>query len=127
MGGVSIHAPRVGRDYILEYKSGIEELFQSTRPVWGATERAERARTESRVSIHAPRVGRDWAYHPPGTQRIVSIHAPRVGRDSGNREYAGDFYEFQSTRPVWGATYGSQDMDVRERFQSTRPVWGATY
>ena len=35
--------------------------------------------------------------------------------------------QFQSTRPVWGATVLPQELVVREnRFQSTRPVWGAT-
>ena len=57
-------------------------LFQSTRPVWGATIRTARKTTTSTISIHAPRVGRDYTttLSPTGT------------------------YKFQSTRPVWGAT-----------------------
>ena len=35
------------------------KVFQSTRPVWGATEAVEVPRFEVEVSIHAPRVGRD--------------------------------------------------------------------
>ncbi len=80
--GVSIHAPRVGRD---------ERYAKGNVPA-------------SIVSIHAPRVGRDvqrwcWRIHyhsfnpraPRGARRTrknrllndehVSIHAPRVGRD----------------------------------------------
>ena len=34
--------------------------------------------------------------------------------------------EFQSTRPVWGATVQSGDIHHARWFQSTRPVWGAT-
>ena len=35
--------------------------------------------------------------------------------------------EFQSTRPVWGATRLSGGvLHLVEPFQSTRPVWGAT-
>ena len=35
--------------------------------------------------------------------------------------------EFQSTRPVWGATRTLPGRSPRKtRFQSTRPVWGAT-
>ena len=34
-------------------------LFQSTRPVWGATLTARRWPTDGKISIHAPRVGRD--------------------------------------------------------------------
>ena len=36
--------------------------------------------------------------------------------------------QFQSTRPVWGATRGAPYQRCRRaRFQSTRPVWGATH
>ena len=34
--------------------------------------------------------------------------------------------EFQSTRPVWGATISAEELDLTALFQSTRPVWGAT-
>ena len=34
---ISIHAPRVGRDFDILRKKVIAYLFQSTRPVWGAT------------------------------------------------------------------------------------------
>ena len=57
-------------------------VFQSTRPVWGAT--------------HSPA-------SDPGCARI-SIHAPRVGRDSSFRRCPCTAAAFQSTRPVWGAT-----------------------
>ena len=59
------------------------ELFQSTRPVWGATPSARVVDQKCRISIHAPRVGRD--VDQSGLARVVhasiSIHAPRVGRD----------------------------------------------
>ena len=80
------------------------DVFQSTRPVWGATGKVMASGFLSKVSIHAPRVGRDGsrrtAASPPisfnprapcGARRgpvkapvavdAVSIHAPRVGRD----------------------------------------------
>ncbi len=56
-------------------------MFQSTRPVWGATN-AER-RDDNAIT--------------------VSIHAPRVGRDALGDTFARP-PSFQSTRPVWGAT-----------------------
>ena len=101
---ISIHAPRVGRDRLraqknlccghfnprapcgarrrARLKNRLRHLFQSTRPVWGATAiRGARARAEA-ISIHAPRVGRDKGR---GENLVVtldiSIHAPRVGRD----------------------------------------------
>ena len=80
-------------------------VFQSTRPVWGAT--------------HSPA-------SDPGCARI-SIHAPRVGRDSSFRRCPCTAAAFQSTRPVWGATTRTTGRACRHgQFQSTRPVWGAT-
>ena len=45
---------------------------------------------------------------------FISIHAPRVGSDSRNRWQINVTNEFQSTLPVWGATYESirTDTDV---------------
>jgi len=49
-----------------------------------------------------------------------------VGRDLGADAPMTQENQFQSTRPVWGATEG-QDVDTLPTpFQSTRPVWGAT-
>ena len=101
---VSIHAPRVGRDKE-EFRFDVKRrsfnprapcgarripctreeralLFQSTRPVWGATHGQMVASLWFGVSIHAPRVGRDNGMHLKTMNIFVSIHAPRVGRDS---------------------------------------------
>ena len=56
---ISIHAPRVGRDAAAAAAEASEKAFQSTRPVWGATDGAAIATVEDGISIHAPRVGRD--------------------------------------------------------------------
>ena len=80
--GISIHAPRVGRDLDVAHSLGIAKAFQSTRPVWGATRFRRGHRQLPEISIHAPRVGRDEE-----TQKLVERGAL-----------------FQSTRPVWGAT-----------------------
>ena len=80
---ISIHAPRMGRDQPPEADEA---------PRW-------------QISIHAPRMGRD-----PGAQprrpwpRGISIHAPRMGRDVPRFTKSLRHNEFQSTRPVWGAT-----------------------
>ena len=57
---ISIHAPRVGRDAVEINFSTYVELFQSTRPVWGATTNGVNLCMTSKISIHAPRVGRDF-------------------------------------------------------------------
>ena len=57
-------------------------LFQSTRPVWGATMKYFSNIHTLDISIHAPRVGRDRNVHSKLRYVLISIHAPRVGRDS---------------------------------------------
>ena len=169
---ISIHAPRMGRDthssrprayrryfnprapygarlpqYFLMLSSPI---FQSTRPVWGATHVFMIPICTIRISIHAPRMGRDIdlifigssAPHfnpraPYGARlrhfliyynhKKISIHAPRMGRDCMTLLTALTSRLFQSTRPVWGATLVSLSRLMQKyKFQSTRPVWGAT-
>ena len=123
---ISIHAPRVGSDEvdqkILAWQShfnprspcgerpegapalSIKLKFQSTLPVWGATNRSVRKPTHHQISIHAPRVGSDELHReraacrryfnprsPCGERQFeelsmarnlnISIHAPRVGSD----------------------------------------------
>ena len=102
---ISIHAPRVGSDYLFVQRAGM-----------------------SIISIHAPRVGSDpradrsifyqhLHFNPrspcgerPHRQPVkvsahgISIHAPRVGSDWGWKCRSTSSSEFQSTLPVWGAT-----------------------
>ena len=57
-------------------------LFQSTLPVWGATDIHWSGRRRTYISIHAPRVGSDFTHlFQPGGLKNISIHAPRVGSD----------------------------------------------
>ena len=60
---ISIHAPRVGRDAKASLRRFISSLFQSTRPVWGATTLRTALSHIKGISIHAPRVGRDVKNH----------------------------------------------------------------
>ena len=102
------------------------ELFQSTRPVWGATPSARVVDQKCRISIHAPRVGRDCNFRRGRPEHQISIHAPRVGRDQLMSAVPRLSTGFQSTRPVWGATSSFWLLFHSSAFQSTRPVWGAT-
>ena len=101
---ISIHAPRAGRDpsasvsragrwnfnprapcgarLVTSTYSDAATLFQSTRPVRGAT----------------PMIPNK----PVGDK--ISIHAPRAGRDLGSSALIPSLSRFQSTRPVRGAT-----------------------
>ena len=78
--------------------------FQSTLPVWGATETPRFVERHLGISIHAPRVGSDLQLAPVGLYSRISIHAPRVGSDVDVLFTAVIFVVFQSTLPVWGAT-----------------------
>ena len=105
----------------------LQNLFQSTLPVWGATEVLTQYTGTDVISIHAPRVGSDFCYakrlnltrdfnprSPCGERRRpgdsdragknISIHAPRVGSDQDFVIKAPAPAPFQSTLPVWGAT-----------------------
>ena len=101
-GGISIHAPRVGRDTQHTKTIVYKAQFQSTRPVWGATQRnLQTARLNLLISIHAPRVGRD--------QAIVDLAKLLTE-------------QFQSTRPVWGATFvGSLKLEAASDFNPRAP------
>ena len=57
--GISIHAPRVGGDSIYSLNNPVVPLFQSTPPVWGATDYLNKTIEQTNISIHAPRVGGD--------------------------------------------------------------------
>ena len=99
------------------------DLFQSTRPVWGATHcPADTKQTEWYFNPRAP----CGARHPKTLYSLppfdISIHAPRVGRDSTSYLYYTILYGFQSTRPVWGATMvKALEADDKEYFNPRAP------
>ena len=57
------------------------------------------------ISIHAPRVGSDQKLEIDYKAVRISIHAPRVGSDVEQISKAFGLPIFQSTLPVWGATF----------------------
>ena len=108
---VSIHAPRAGRDpwgapgwistgsFNPRAPCGARRgfldaplcfcMFQSRRPVRGATLLGGQQTRQHNVSIHAPRAGRDYARSNAPDTATVSIHAPRAGRDHEPRRGKG--------------------------------------
>ncbi len=101
--------------------------FQSTRPVRGATFHLREPRSTSEFQSTRPVRGATRPRSPPGCRRrsfnprapcgarrlgdhhealgvLVSIHAPRAGRDGVEGEDVRPRFQFQSTRPVRGAT-----------------------
>ena len=163
---VSIHAPRAGRDVgadgARDISSGFNprapcgarrgpqfddivlDMFQSTRPVRGATNHWRRWGRRRRVSIHAPRAGRDAHIgysirHDAGFQSTrpvrgatypgrastpkckVSIHAPRAGRDITTRTGEASCGKFQFTRPHGARPQVLPVLILYSSFQFTRP------
>ena len=79
---ISIHAPRMGRDEALLGCCRETAAFQSTHPVRGATRRGGRCRPARRYFNPRTPCGARRRYAGILSQRgTISIHAPRVGRD----------------------------------------------
>ena len=102
------------------------EVFQSTRPVRGATMIHFAWDNPRDVSIHAPRAGRD--FYPSCMGDVDTGFNPRAPCGARQAVYLGgnDEMAFQSTRPVRGATLICWIDVMIHLFQSTRPVRGAT-
>ena len=102
---ISIHAPLAGRDVLFFSHAIVDALFQSTRPLRGATARLAALPT------------------------IMSNFNPRAPRGArlDSMDTAVKRLQFQSTRPSRGATAGALLRLSRHlRFQSTRHSRGAT-
>ena len=83
--------------------------------------------TRSHFNPRSPCGERQLHFISKEVLRRISIHAPRVGSDSVRLPVCLESGQFQSTLPVWGATFvGGLPLRTREEFQSTLPVWGAT-
>ena len=77
------------------------------------------------ISIHAPRVGSDLHRITAGLVDLaISIHAPRVGSDEIVLASSTSGSTFQSTLPVWGATYQTRAYENFERDFNPRSPCG---
>ena len=145
---VSIHAPRAGRDLVIEttqvsptsfnpraprgarllsLETNLEELlFQSTRPARGATSQWTTGGIYQRVSIHAPRAGRDPTR--PGSLRRSAGFNPRAPRGARRRSSSmpSPRTRFNPRAPRGARPPFSVGMAGMDQFQSTRPARGAT-
>ena len=99
---ISIHAPLAGRDFFFGFRILPAPLFQSTRPLRGAT-----------ISFVGSCVSTS-----------ISIHAPLAGRDKRVADAATSTDVFQSTRPLRGATKMTEK-EFLERYFNPRAPCGA--
>ena len=102
---ISIHAPHTGRDHGLQRQLLRQEGFQSTRPIRGATPFLYTLPLPRLYfNPRAPYGARLQAVAHHGQLFDISIHAPHTGRDRCLAYNEGQCSEFQSTRPIRGAT-----------------------
>ena len=103
---ISIHAPHTGRDsYSRPDRSGTPP-FQSTRPIRGATPAGPVRRSCRRYfNPRAPYGARRKIQIKNAGKSIISIHAPHTGRDPTKDANRAADKQFQSTRPIRGATH----------------------
>ena len=101
---ISIHAPHAGRDKTTHIKITTSSLFQSTRPMRGATSARVPTAHPELISIHAPHAGRDkvGTYDNVGGY-IISIHAPHAGRDAFTVKIIRDIFSYFNPRAPCGA------------------------
>ena len=64
-----------------KWESDLDNKFQSTRPMRGATRDSFNRQVRVGISIHAPHAGRDILAYNKSIKRGISIHAPHAGRD----------------------------------------------
>ena len=130
--------------------AAVSILFQSTRPLRGATSSAMPSTRTIMISIHAPLAGRDLGLGLDAAQLFISIHAPLAGRDDvmmhvchvlgfisihaplAGRDAVPTFRIFSTAWISIHAPLAGRDgratascRHCRE-FQSTRPLRGAT-
>ncbi len=134
-----------------EYRHSADGAISIHTPLAGARlQRRPQGRSGDHISIHAPLAGRDHdgercvhrlrhfnprapcGARPENRQKgcyraAISIHAPLAGRDEYDRaKFTPQYFRFQSTRPLRGATPKPPEHYSTLLFQSTRPLWGAT-
>ena len=124
---ISIHASRMGCDFDYIPITHIPR-FQSTHPVWDATVGGLGAEGDFSISIHASRMGCD----PPHSswlraRRLISIHASRMGCDRGRKRRNLPDRDFNPRIPYGMRLYADSLPAIDLVFQSTHPVWDATY
>ena len=119
---ISIHAPHAGRDVILNPIPQEVALFQSTRPMRGATISLTLRRSAALYFNPRAPCGRDrWPSPAPTSTENFNPRAP-CGRDCSTSFLLLLAFGFQSTRPVRARLRYRMACGSSSPFQSTRPV-----
>ena len=101
--------------------------FQSTHPVWDATSKRRFDYPRIVISIHASRMGCDPCLQSQMVNtKAISIHASRMGCDLSMRLRSRFSAHFNPRIPYGMRPCGSGRHDAKKGFQSTHPVWDVT-
>ena len=123
---ISIHAPRAGRDTAACRFPISLTLISIHAPRAGRDRLCPCAGRVPLISIHAPRAGRDFTSRAILARDTISIHAPRAGRDAGYPRFRGGLRNFNPRAPCGARPEQKSYIRALKEFQSTRPVRGAT-
>ena len=107
-------------------KAAVVFEFQSTRPMRGATKAVFPELPQETISIHAPHAGRDLVGGDFGGLAVISIHAPHAGRDAEGSPRKNDLFYFNPRAPCGARLRRAVNASAVIEFQSTRPMRGAT-
>ena len=146
---ISIHAPHAGRDEGWHQAPGgpdhfnprapcgarlvgtnaqdIKALFQSTRPMRGATPCRRGEGHRHPISIHAPHAGRDDSRHLQAQRHQISIHAPHAGRDQTGASRANSFIYISIHAPHAGRDWPAATKAASAPYFNPRAPCGARH
>ena len=147
--GISIHASRMGCDLRLRRLAysgqdfnpripyGMRQrsfdfrcviiAFQSTHPVWDATQAQDtQAWLDANFNPRIPYGMRQGHVLGVELQPVISIHASRMGCDRADGRPVGRTHHFNPRIPYGMRRLVTRPVDASYLFQSTHPVWDAT-
>ena len=102
-------------------------VFQSTRPLRGATPTAGAQRQGTGISIHAPLAGRDVTFSESGSNWVsFQSTRPLRGATGQDRTGVGGGLYFNPRAPCGARPLSLRFALLHPDFQSTRPLRGAT-
>ena len=100
-------------------------IFQSTRPLRGATSQLRREDGWQGISIHAPLAGRDFQTMTRTTKlSLFQSTRPLRGATAERWLLRNWAWKFQSTRPLRGATESDWDFDLLADISIHAPLAG---
>ena len=124
---ISIHAPRVGCDVQPGDGFWLIAEFQSTHPVWGATSAWVRVVTSIRFQSTHPVWGATCGTSTPCARTLNFNPRTPCGVRLGDI-WLGRLLMYFNPRTPCGVRHpGYSYTRGRKKFQSTHPVWGATF